>query len=86
MNNRFMRDCLANLASTNNNSDRIEKNRDYYRGLIVGMVSLGMDRYKTNQFEKSVKLICDNLPWDCIPLGKILPECWQEEFKKHMVF
>ena len=80
----FLRSCLANLAKVNNNPVTRAQDRDYYRGLLVGIVSALMDNYKTNNFEKAVKRVAANLPDDCIPLDSILPECWKNEFSKNL--
>lgn len=80
----FLRDCLANLSERNNTPDMIVQNKEYYRGLLVGVVSALMMNYQTDNFHKACTKVIENLPKDCIPLDDILPECWQDEFTKFL--
>ena len=80
----FLRSAMGNFSNTNNTADLLEQHQDYYRGIVNGLISVLMDNYQVNQFEKAVKRLCENLPSDHIAMVDIIPECWQDEFSNHV--
>ena len=76
MNKNSLKDCLGNLRiSENNNKAMTACQRQYYQGLIVGMVSGLMQTGMT--FYKALYTVVYNLPDDCITLDDtILPPTW----------
>ena len=72
----MIKSALHNLSMHENNNRMVtESQRFYYRGLIIGIVSCLMESGKS--FEKSLSIVKDNLPEDCLPLDNIIPD-WAE--------
>jgi len=66
-----VKDCLHNLSlSENNNIVLSEDKRQYYKGLIVGLLS-GLNQRMN--YDTSCKMIRENLPEDCIDLSEVVP-------------
>jgi len=73
-----IKDCLHNLSLSENNNKNITKDQiNYYRGLIVGIVStLAQDCVN---FDLAYFIMCQNLPKDCIDLNLVLPDSWKDK-------
>lgn len=65
-----VKDCLHNLSKRENGNIQISPDKyEYYRGLIVGLLS-GLNQRMS--YTSACKLIRENLPDDCVELDKIV--------------
>ena len=80
-----IKQALYNLSLSENNNEN-EPNIDYYRGLIVGIVSSLMD--DNYSFSEACIIVRDYLPENHIPIDDIIPD-WDDSIaytaKSHYV-
>jgi hypothetical protein len=76
----MIKNALHNLSeSENNNQSMTEGQRQYYKGLVIGIVSALMESGKT--FGRSLAIVRANLPDDSISLDDLVPD-WNIEADK----
>lgn len=81
---------LGNLSmSENKNSDMTPDQVAYYRGLIVGIVSVMYDVFTDGEhagaFDAAMSKVSELLPDDCIELAEVLPPAWVDFEGKPML-
>lgn len=81
MNGNILRDCLNNLSlSENENHNMTDLQREYYKGLLVGITSSLME-LKNLPFDVALIECLNYLPNGHILLSQVLPKSWLSLFQ-----